>query len=271
MNKRLIVFLILGILLVSALSAVPSIYEIISEFPESRIDSFLEGDTVKYYSIDGNYVPEIAFDGTMGKSKAIKDYNEDDTFTLGLATFIKYPESWENLSFEEKKLEIINTLLSVSTIKGIEYISHSAGDKPKVLFSDAYTLVDKDSKKEAYDVEFSYAPESYSYELAAYLKDSIFGGNKYLINYEISESEIFMTITNYSDLKFMFFKAMSKGELNMCVDAVMTKEGIALFALATVYGRDPVVKTPITDVDLPSAFMKRITSLKNWFVTEINK
>ena len=57
----------------------------------------------------------------------------------------------------------------------------------------------------------------------------------------------------------------------MCVDAVMTKEGIALFALATVYGRDPVVKTPITEVDLPSAFMKRITSLKNWFVTEINK
>lgn len=88
MNKRLIVFLIIGILLVSALSAVPSIYDIISEFPESRIDSFLEGDTVKYYSIDGNYVPEIAFDGTMGKSKAIKDYNEDDTFTLGLATFI---------------------------------------------------------------------------------------------------------------------------------------------------------------------------------------
>ena len=253
------------------LAAEPSVYDIVSEFPEGRIESFFSGETVEYYSIYGQYVPGIAFDGTMGKSKALKDYNEESAFTLGLATFIKYPESWENLSYEEKKLEIINTLLSVSTIKGIEYISHSAGDKPKVLFSDAYTLVDKDSKKEAYDVEFSYAPESYSYELAAYLKDSIFGGNKYLINYEISESEIFMTITNYSDLKFMFFKAMSKGELNMCVDAVMTKEGIALFALATVYGRDPVVKTPITDVDLPSAFMKRITSLKNWFVTEINK
>ena len=64
---------------------------------------------------------------------------------------------------------------------------------------------------------------------------------------------------------------MSKGELNMCVDVVMTEEGIALFALATVYGRDPVVKTPITEVDLPSAFMKRITSLKNWFFEEINK
>ena len=67
-----------------------------------------------------------------------------------------------------------------------------------MLFSDAYTLVDKDSKKEAYDVQFSYAPTSYKYQVAAYLKDSIFGGNKYLVNYDISESEIFMTIRHFS-------------------------------------------------------------------------
>lgn len=253
------------------LSAEPSIYDIISEFPPDRVEDLLSGQTIKYYSINGQYVPGIAYDYTMGKSKATKDYNESDAFTLGLASFIEYPESWKELEYDEKKLNIINTLLSVSTIEGITYKSYTAGDKPKVLFSEAYTLVDKDSKKEAYDVEFSYAPEEYSYEIAAYLKDSIFGGNKYLIKYDISESEIFMTITNYSDLKFMFFKAMSKGELNMCVDVVMTEEGIALFALATVYGRDPVVKTPITEVDLPSAFMKRITSLKNWFFEEINK
>ena len=175
------------------------------------------------------------------------------------------------MSFEEKKLEIINTFLSISTIKGITYISHSSGEKPKVLFSDAYTLVDKDSKQEAYDVEFSYAPISYKYQVAAYLKDSIFGGNKYLIDYDISESEIFMTITNYTDLKFFFYKAVAKGELNMCVDAVMTKEGIAIFALATVYDQESSIDTPFGSIHLPSAFMKRITSLKNWFIQEINK
>ena len=271
MKKRLIVFLAIGIFLSAALAAEPSIYDIISEFPADRTEAFLKGDTIEYYSIDGHYVPGIAFDGTMGKSKVLKDYNEEDAFTLGLATFVEYPESWKDMDYSEKKLEIINTLLSVSTIKGITYLAHSTGYKPKVLFSDAYTLVDKDSKKEAYDVEFSYAPETYTYELAAYLKDSIFGGNKYIIKYDISESEIFMTITNYSDMSFLLFKAMSKGELNMCVDAVMTKEGIALFALATVYGREPEVKTPITTVDLPTAFMKRIASLKDWFIGEINK
>ena len=176
------------------LSAEPSIYDIISEFPPDRVEDLLSGQTIKYYSINGQYVPGIAYDYTMGKSKATKDYNESDAFTLGLASFIEYPESWKELEYDEKKLNIINTLLSVSTIEGITYKSYTAGDKPKVLFSEAYTLVDKDSKKEAYDVEFSYAPEEYSYEIAAYLKDSIFGGNKYLIKYDISESEISVSL-----------------------------------------------------------------------------
>ena len=139
------------------------------------------------------------------------------------------------------------------------------------MFSEAYTLVDKDSKKQAYDARFSYAPDTYTYQVAAYLKDSVFGGNKYIIDYDIYESEIFMTITNYTDLKFLVFSVAKKEEVNMCVDVLMTKEGIALFALSSVADRDPVVKTPIVEVDLPSAFMRRITSLRDWFVLEINK
>lgn len=270
LTKRLSILIIL-MFLVLPVFAEPSIYDLISDMPQDRVNEFLSGETIEMYSLDGEYVPSIAMEGSMGKSKAKKDYEKEDAFTLGLATFIEYPADWNGLTFEEKKLEIINTFLSISTIKGITYISHSSGEKPKVLFSDAYTLVDKDSKKEAYDVEFSYAPVSYKYQVAAYLKDSIFGGNKYLVDYDISESEIFMTITNYTDLKFLLFKAVPKGELNMCVDAVMTKEGIAIFALATVYGQESTIETPFGSIHLPSAFMKRITSLKNWFIQEINK
>lgn len=268
--KRLSIVVLLVFFVAIHVYAEPSINDIISDMPQDKVEVFLSGDTVEMYSLNGEYVPSIAMDGSIGKSKAKNDYEKEGVFTLGLATFVKYPDSWECMSFDEKKLEIINTFLSISTIKGITYISHSAGDKPKVLFSDAYTLVDKDSKKEAYDVKFSYAPSSYKYQVAAYLKDSVFGGNKYLIDYDISESEIFMTITNYADLKFLFFKAVSKGELNMCVDAVMTKEGIAIFALATVYSQESSINTPVGSIHLPSAFMKRITSLKNWFIQEIN-
>ena len=159
--KRLSAFIVFILLIAFFVSAEPSINDLISEMPADKIEAFFNGETIEMYSLDGEYVPSIAMDGSMGKSKALKDYEKDNAFTLGLSTFVAFPESWDSMSFEEKKLEIINTFLSISTIKGITYISHSSGEKPKVLFSDAYTLVDKDSKKEAYDVEFSYAPISY--------------------------------------------------------------------------------------------------------------
>lgn len=269
--RRLLLFLSFLFLFVLSLSATVSIYDATASFDEGVRDSILAGNTVEYYSVYGSYVPSIAFDGTKAKEKAIKDSELDSTLVSGIATFVPYPESWSEMSYEEKKLEIINTLLSISTIKGITYISYSAGEQPKVLFSDAYTLTSAKKGKKAYDVEFSYAPETYSYTLAAYLKDNIFGGNTYTIDYEIDGDEIFMTITNVSKLKFLFFTAVKEGELDLSVDCLMTDEGIAIFGLATVRDAEEYVETPITDVHLPSAFTRRITSLKDWFIEEINK
>lgn len=268
MKKTLVLALCFFVIL-SSLFAEKNIQDVTTSFPADRFDSFLAGETIEVNSLRGGDASSIAFDGTVGKANVEKDSKADDNFILSLSTLIPYPEAWKNLSFDEKKLNVINTLLSVSTIKGITYISHSAGDQPKVLFEDAYTLVDAKKKKPATDAQFTYAPKEYVYEIAACLKDSIFGSNTYSINYQIKEDEIFMKITNLSDLKFLFYKCVGKEELDMCVDVLLTKDGIALFSSATVYGREPQVKTPITTVDLPSAFMKRITSLKNWFGAEI--
>lgn len=265
------IILILLFLTTFSLWATESIYDVTASFDGSVRESILAGDTVEYYSVYDNYVPSIAFDGTKAKEKAIEDSKLDSTLVSGIATFVPYPESWEDLSYGEKKLQIINTLLSISTIKGITYISYSAGEQPKVLFSDAYTLTSEKKGKKAYDVVFSYAPETYSYTLASYLKDNIFGGNTYTIDYEIDGDEIFMTITNVSKLKFLFFTAVKEGELDLSVDCLMTDEGIAIFGLATVRDAEEYVETPLTDVHLPSAFTRRITSLKDWFIEEINK
>lgn len=271
MFKRIITLLFIFLSSLAFLSAEESIHDVISEFPEWNIERLLSGDTIEYYSVYDEDVTRIAFDGTKGKTKAGEDMEIEGALVSGIVTFVPYPESWSGLSHDEKKLRIINTLLSISTIKGITYISDSAGDKPKTLFSDAYTLTAAKKGKKATDASFVYAPESYSYDIAAYLKDNIFGGNTYTVNYDISSDEIFMTITNVSKLKFLFFTAVNEGELDLCVDVLMTKEGIAIFGLATVREADEYVKTPVTDVHLPSAFTRRITSLKDWFVEEINK
>ncbi len=269
-RKLLSLFLIFSVLLFS-LSAEESIYFVTSSFPSGVVDRIISGETVECYSVYDEDVASVAFDGTKGKAKAEADSEIDDALVSGIVAFVPYPDDWSGLSHDEKKLEIINTLLSISTIKGITYISYSAGEKPKTLFSDAYTLTAVKKGKKAYDVTFSYAPVTYSYDIAAYLKDNIFGGNTYTVNYDISENEIFMTITNVSKLKFLFFTAVEEGELDLCVDVLMTKEGIAIFGLATVRDADEYVETPVTDVHLPSAFTRRISSLKDWFIEEINK
>ena len=122
--KRLSAFIVFILLVAFFVSAEPSINDLISEMPADKIEAFFNGETIEMYSLDGEYVPSIAMDGSMGKSKALKDYEKDNAFTLGLSTFVAFPESWDSMSFEEKKLEIINTFLSISTIKGITYISH---------------------------------------------------------------------------------------------------------------------------------------------------
>lgn len=271
MFRKIFLVSVMFFCLLCAAYAEAGITDVMNSYAERYKDRVLSGETIDLYSVYDEDVSSIAFDGTKGKAKALEDIELEKTLVSGVSTFVPYPESWSDLSHDEKKLRIINTLLSISTIKGITYISDSAGDKPKTLFSDAYTLTAAKKGKKATDASFVYAPESYSYEIAAYLKDNIFGGNTYTVNYDITDDEIFMTITNVSKLKFFFFTAVNEGELDLCVDVLMTKEGIAIFGLATVRDADEYVKTPVTDVHLPSAFTRRITSLKDWFVEEINK
>ncbi|MBQ0070912.1 MAG: hypothetical protein KBS81_03515 [Spirochaetales bacterium] len=268
--KKLTILLLVLLLASSAFGGVPSVKDIVSHFPEEKMEAFLGGELLKFYSTEGHDTSSPAFDGTMGREKAVADYNNSRTFTSALVNFVPYPESWKSLSFEEKKLQTINTLLKISALKGIEYISHSAGEKPKVLFENAYALMEN-KKTKAEDPVFNYAPEEYSYTLNVYLKDNIFGGNNYVADYEIKGNEVFLTMTNTSDLKFLLFKAVSKEELDMCIDVVLTEEGIALYGMATVFDRPTNVKTPVTDVHLPTAFMRRITALRDWFVKEINR
>lgn len=271
MLKRLLTLLIVSVCLVFSLSAAESNRDVTSSYSEGMLERLLSGETIEYYSVYGDDVPSLAFDSTKGKTKAEEDMARGDSLVSGIAAFVAYPSDWESLDYSSRKLEIINTLLSISTIKGITYISYSAGEKPKTLFSDAYTLTAVKKGKKASDAYFTYAPDKYVYDVAAYLKDNIFGGNTYTINYDIDGDEIFMTVTNVSKLKFLFFTAVEAGELDLCVDVLMTQEGIAIFGLATVRNAEEYVKTPVTDVHLPSAFTRRITSLKDWFIGEINE
>ena len=189
-------------------------------------------------------------------------------FTENLTVLIPYPKAWADYTQEELQIALLNVMRSVSTQTGITYISHRAGDKAKVLFDRTWYLSDPNDRTSKIDDpvvdELPSSILSYCYQ-----KDSTFGGNIYTHTFEINEDEIFLEVNNVTALKFLGFTCLEAGQLHMYLDTYLTDEGILLNAMATVADRDPQVKVLFITVDLPSAFLRRVTALKEWLETRL--
>jgi len=202
--------------------------------------------------------------------KHLTEYlNKDDSFTVIGLNFIPFPKSMENMGEFEKQLFIFNTMRSISTQEGITYISYRAGNKPKLLIEKSWYLETPKSRS-GIDDPFSYSvPKKDTYYV--YQRDSSFGSNIYQHDYETSDKEIFVKVTNLEKVKvFSVFTAVKKEQLAIAMDTYLLEDGILLTAMATIEGRKPEIKVLGVTVDLPSAFNRRITALGDWFVEQLN-
>lgn len=265
MRKIVIFCLILTCCL--SLFATQSLKSVLPNCSEDQINTLLANEIIETstYGADiSAVVPEVSvFNGVVEEAKAATS-----GFTVNLTALIPYPEAWKDLSQEELQVALLNEMRSVSTQEGITYISHSAGDKPKVLFDRSWYLSDpNDWKSKIEDPVVEELPESIvSY---CYQKDSKFGGNIYTHTFKIDQDEIFLEVNNVTPLKFLGITCLKEGQLHMYLDTYLTDEGILLNAMATVADRDPQVKVLFFTVDLPSAFLRRVTALKDWLTDRL--
>lgn len=240
---------------------------VMSELSDSQIQGLLSAETLEAYTVDGQSTSKLLPNSTIIKDLAQRTENLDGTFSVSLSTFVEYSDSLKSKSDDQKLLELFNMAQSISTIKGVTYLSHSSGYKPEVLFSDAYFVESEKSKKKVADPVFSAVVERLtSY---AWLKDNRFGGNTYKVDYYCYNNEIFLEISNVNAMKYMGFKVLESNSLHLYLDALLTDEGVVISGLAVVYNQAPQVKVLFVTVDLPSAFLKRIDSLKNWMCEKI--
>ena len=239
----------------------------LSELTDSDIQDLLSSETLEAYTTYGDSTSELLPDGTIIKDLAQRTENLDQAFSVALSSFVEYPASMKSESDSQKFVDIFNMAQSISTIKGITYLSHSSGYKPEVLFTDAYFVQSKTNKKKVADPVSETVPEqTTSY---VWLKDNRFGGNLYEVNYYCYNNEIFLEISNVNAMKYMGFKVLEPNSLHLYLDALLTDEGVIVSGLAVIYNQKPQVKVLVVTVDLPSAFMKRIDSLKGWFCEKI--
>lgn len=264
------IFTITALLMVCAvLCAAPSLSNIFPTFSEQQMENLKQGAVFEAVTSDGQKIASIAPRGCQGMNLAVKSDRLYDGFAVSSVKFIPYPEHFQSLSQSQREVYLFNLLRSISTQKGLQYISHMAGDKPTVLFKDAYMISnpDKTNSKIADPVSDS-VPASFN--CYAYQKDNRFGGNVYSVKYTIKEGDFLMEINNYTTMKYMGFSCVDKGALHMYLEVIEAEEGFVLFTNAMVSGREPEVKVLFITVDLPSAFLRRTTALSNWFEERVN-
>ncbi len=259
MKKFLIFLLVLMVLSALPASSLRSILPSVDDDTYSRI---LSGEIVRQNTSDGD-LSVIAPSSELVKEKIDYILSLKKGFGVCVGSLVPYPEEWSDMTGEERELALYNSLLKVSTQKGLTYISHRAGDKEKTLFEDSYMLSSPDKKDRIDDPVVTSVP-AYA-EYYAYQDDTSFGGNVYSVTYTASGDEIFMDIRNNNDLHLMGINIVKTGKVNMSLDIVETDEGIYVYALASVKDKNPKMTIVFYTVDLELSFYNRIVALSRWF------
>jgi len=259
---------IMGFIFCFSAFALDSLSSILPNITDSQMDALYLGEIVETSTLDEVDITAVMPEKSVLKSVGHTAQNATTGFSENLTVLLPYPTAWGGLTQEEKQLELLNLMRTVSTQEGITYISHRAGDKPKVLFEKSWYLSDPNNWKSKIDDPVVDELPSYI-ESYCYQKDSTFGGNIYRHIFTIDDSEIFLEVTNVTALKFLGFTCLKAEQLNMYLDTYLTEDGILLNAMATVTDREPQVKVLFITVDLPSAFLRRVTALKNWMADRL--
>jgi len=242
---------------------------VMSGLTEEDIKDLLSLETLEAYTTYGDSTSELFPDGTIIKDLAQRTEKLEDSFSVALSAFVEYPAVLKAKSDSEKLLDIFNIAQSLSTIKGVTYLSHSSNYQPEVLFTDAYFVESAKGKKKVADPVSDTVIEQIT--RYAWLKDNRFGGNTYQVDYYCYNNEVFIEISNINAMKYMGFKCINANSLHLYLDALLTEEGVVVSGLAVVYNQKPQVNVLVVTVDLPSAFLKRIDSLKNWMCVKISE
>ena len=227
-----------------------------------------QGESIDCSTLDGGTIKQIAPQGSIAYERAVQAENATNSFTVASVALIPYPASWKDEREQQRQLDIFNTIRKVSTQKGITYISHRWGDRPRPLFTESYYVSDPENpdSKIADPVTSTFPLSMSSY---AYQDDSAFSGNVYKHTYTNSAKEIFLDVTNYSPMKYQGITCLKSGQLSLCMDTYQMEEGILVYSMAIVTDRKPQIRILFLTVDLPSSFMRRVVSLRNWFKVQV--
>jgi len=269
MLKKLLVVLCVSFISLGTLFAVSEVEQALPLLDRAAYQALEKGEILDAETVGGGQVTQLFVPKTEASKRSLIAQNAENGFSIAAVSYIPYGPKLKRMDTKEKQLAVFNAIRAISTQEGLMYISHRAGNKPKVLIEkSSYMEDEKDLNRLLPDpvaTVFPRTEQSYVFQ-----RDSSFGGNRYLHTYTNSDREIFVEITNISSLKvFGIFTAVPKENLSINMATYLLEDGLLLMALTTIEDRDPKISILGISVDLPSAFLRRITALQNWFVAQL--
>ncbi len=178
--------------------------------------------------------------------------------TIGVEYLLLYEPHDEKASNPMEKM--YNTLLAISTLKGVEYFSVSR-NRMRIYFHDAYIIDSPDRKNKIDDPSAADVPANT--KVFAYLHDSSMGKYTAEVDYFYSGNTVIMNITNFTTLKRFLIPIVQPGELRTYIALMHLDDKILFYGL--VY-----VKTINFLINLEKnteSFYNRLIALYKWFKT----
>jgi hypothetical protein len=164
------------------------------------------------------------------------------------------PVSWD----EPQKTGIVNQLLALSTLAGIQY--YSASRKSMRTFFEYARLIDgQNTKNPVPDPVYSVLPGRLT--LYARQKDLTFGDNIYRYEYLVNRDVVFFVQENVTSLTVALFPAVGKGKLRTVIAVFDCGDALLIYVASMAR----VASIPGMGERIGNSFSNRAEAVLKWF------
>ncbi len=188
---------------------------------------YSEGEISRYFF--EKELPSYLFD--TGFENNLLDEISKQKVTIGVESLylLKYEDLPGGKNIDD--ISIFNTLLSVRTMKGIEYFSKSRG-KMRTLYTDSYAVENLNSTEPISDPVYTTIPKEITRHMLQ--TDKTFGKNLYEAIYRYDGRTIWINIINKTKMKYMFIPMVDVDNMNVNLFVTAIDEGILFYGVSFV-------------------------------------
>ena len=183
--------------------------------------------------------------------------------TIGVESlyFIKYTDLLQKENTDI--LTIYNTLVSVKTMKGIEYYSKSR-DKMRTLYTESYAIKSLEDTQEVDDPVYDIIPDLLSRFMLQ--TDKTFGKNLYQATYNYDGNTIWINIINKTKMKYSFIPMVGVDKMNVNLFVTTMEDGILFYGVSAVETSSflGLAKSK------KESFYNRIKAMFTWFTDQLS-